>query len=729
MRFTAGEIPNFLNGVSKQPMSVRLPSQAEEDINGVNSVADGHGKRPPREIIQKITMVSSETPFIHFIDRGTGERDVVIIDNNELKIYDIETGALKTYNAVFGLGYLSGSGSDRDKFQAITLADYTFIVNRTKTVKMNETAGFGMPGTFKGNKQTYADLPSSPTDGDVWHIYGNDTDPYDNYYVKWDSSEGVWVEWGKPSDGTAGSEPVDWNLDTMPFVLYPDPSGTYDYIFTQGDWASRAVGSVGDTSASWWPDETHLNGHMATPSIIEYEIRSIFFWRNRLGLLTRDNILLSEADNYFNFWRTSMTELLSLDPIDFAISHETNTQLKTAVPFDRRLFVFSDTAQFVVDAQGALSHTTITSDLATEFASSDIAEPVGLGNSLFFSVEKDETTALREYYVEEDGIRTNADDVSEHVPGYIPKDVHWIAANRNEDHVFLIPGLAGGGSNSGRDHYVYVYKQWYDGETKKQSAWNKWYFGGVRVHAAFAVDSYVYFITEYNGNGQGYIERVNLRSKVLNCEDMDFTIYLDHLSHAIGADIQYNAGADETTIFPIAGGIDDWPALEDIVVFKGADWGAAKGELIDAVKSISGSGLVLDGDWTEAGATKDLWIGIKYSMELTLSEQYLRDPKGVAVSWGRTQMRRMSVTCNDTGYLKAEVTAPGRNTQTYEFTDKALGTTWTLAELEIRDDVFSFPVMSNTHNLTIKFINDSHLPSWLIKAEWEAQYSKHTSRR
>ena len=38
---TSTSIPNLINGISQQPAEIRLPSQAERQINGLSSVARG----------------------------------------------------------------------------------------------------------------------------------------------------------------------------------------------------------------------------------------------------------------------------------------------------------------------------------------------------------------------------------------------------------------------------------------------------------------------------------------------------------------------------------------------------------------------------------------------------------------------------------------------------------------------------------------------------------------
>ena len=49
MTLISTSIPNLINGVSQQPPSIRLSTQAEVQENGLSSVVDGLVKRPPTE--------------------------------------------------------------------------------------------------------------------------------------------------------------------------------------------------------------------------------------------------------------------------------------------------------------------------------------------------------------------------------------------------------------------------------------------------------------------------------------------------------------------------------------------------------------------------------------------------------------------------------------------------------------------------------------------------------
>jgi hypothetical protein len=132
MPLVSETIPNLINGVSQQPAPLRLPSQCEEQVNAYSSVVEGLKKRPPLEYVAKLNSLQVGNAFVHTINRDTTERYVVIITNGDLKVYDLG-GNQKTVNFVNGTSYLN-STTPSTGFRALTIADYTFIVNLSKTV-------------------------------------------------------------------------------------------------------------------------------------------------------------------------------------------------------------------------------------------------------------------------------------------------------------------------------------------------------------------------------------------------------------------------------------------------------------------------------------------------------------------------------------------------------------------------------------------------------------------
>ena len=53
MTLVSGSIPNFINGISQQPETLRLASQLEEQVNGYSVVSEGLIKRPGTEFVKR----------------------------------------------------------------------------------------------------------------------------------------------------------------------------------------------------------------------------------------------------------------------------------------------------------------------------------------------------------------------------------------------------------------------------------------------------------------------------------------------------------------------------------------------------------------------------------------------------------------------------------------------------------------------------------------------------
>ena len=137
MTLITSSIPNLINGISQQPPTLRLASQAEDQVNFKSSVADGLTVRPPSRHLAKVDDTNWSDAFIHTINRDVTERYVVAIRAGQLRVFEAGTGVERTVNAPNGWGYLSGAG--KDDYRAVSVADYTFILNRQQDVKVADT--------------------------------------------------------------------------------------------------------------------------------------------------------------------------------------------------------------------------------------------------------------------------------------------------------------------------------------------------------------------------------------------------------------------------------------------------------------------------------------------------------------------------------------------------------------------------------------------------------------
>lgn len=122
------------NGISRQPAILRSPDQTADEVNTWGDIATGVARRPPTVHVAELAVPDIDSAFVHHINRDKNERYIVVIADGVLKVFDQTTGEEKTVTAPGGTAYLSGPA---EAFKAVTVADYTFIVNSSVTVELD----------------------------------------------------------------------------------------------------------------------------------------------------------------------------------------------------------------------------------------------------------------------------------------------------------------------------------------------------------------------------------------------------------------------------------------------------------------------------------------------------------------------------------------------------------------------------------------------------------------
>lgn len=661
-------IPNLYQGISQQAASMRLPTQAEVQENAFSSIVEGLKKRPPTVHLAKLTSSSVGDAFVHVINRDATERYIVVIYSGTLKVYDFN-GTEKTVNFPNGSIYLSG-GVPRESFSAVTVADYTFIVNKAVVTAMNTATA---SGTAKGSKQRMTDLPAAGTNttGDIWEVSGDFANNFDNYWVKWDGS--VWRETIKPG--------VRYKFDasTMPYQLIREADGTF--TFKQATWNDRIVGD--DVSNP-------------IPSFIGRTLNDVFFHRNRLGFCSDENVIFSRAGDFFNFWSETVTNVLDSDPIDVSVNHTKVAILRHAVPFNTSLMLFADKVQFQMSARDLLTPKTVNINVTTEFEMNPKCKPVGSGQDLYFAVEKGGYTGVREYYVQPLTYTNDASEITSHVPKYIPPGAFRIIPSNSEDLLFVL--------NTTNRNEVYVYKYFWGGDNEKvQSSWSVWKLDdGDTILNGDVINNYLYLVIQRSDGV--YLEMANFQAGFVN-SDMGVLVHLDRKVLLTGS---YDAGTNKTT----------WTlpyAEANMTAVLGGGFGTAKGTVL-AVTRPSSTTVTAVGNY----ASSAVYLGRPYTMRYQLSEIFFKDNNDKSsITHYQLMLKNLEVLYDKTGYLRVEVTPSHRDPYVYTYTGNTVGET-TLGSITTASGKLRAPVYTTTKGLKIEFINDTYLPCFLQSAEWEA---------
>ncbi len=376
----------------------------------------------------------------------------------------------------------------------------------------DEVAQFGyLPGSG---------LPSPEADNFVAKISGDKSTGQDDYYVKWEGN--VWKETIRPvypgGSTTHAHEIVkknariNFNAATMPVNLYKafgrvnSVNNQIYFILSTVDWESR---TVGDLNTNPFPSFANyeLGGDSSTAPVdsddATYTINDIFFHRNRLGFVSDENVILSQAGEYFNFWHSTVLSVLDTAVIDVAVSNNEVAILKSAIPFQESLVLFSDLQQFKLTSDSFLTPTSVVVDVATNFETSTDTKPVPAGKTIFFPFQRGAYSGIREYFIDVASETNDANEVTAHVPEYIEGTVKKMAVSSNEEVLLIL-------SDTDRRE-LEVYKYYYNDKEKLQSAWSKWKFDAEIIDVEFIGS--VAFILFRRGDGTNdpvYLEKLNL---------------------------------------------------------------------------------------------------------------------------------------------------------------------------------------------------------------------------
>ena len=131
-------IPNLIGGVSQQPEILRLENQATEQVNDFSGVVEGLKKRPPTAHVSKISSSTLTNAFIHTINRDANERYIVVISDGFITVYTVSGTSKNVVMQTNASNYLTSS-NPRGEFKALTVNDYTYILNTSKTVAMDSS--------------------------------------------------------------------------------------------------------------------------------------------------------------------------------------------------------------------------------------------------------------------------------------------------------------------------------------------------------------------------------------------------------------------------------------------------------------------------------------------------------------------------------------------------------------------------------------------------------------
>jgi hypothetical protein len=593
----------------------------------------------------------------------------------------------------------------------------------------NDTQGNTQLTVVKDSVQRFTDLPTVSPNGYVVEVKGDESTNFDNYYVKFVTNNGGAFEEGQWEESVEAGIPFKFDYDTMPHVLIRQADGNFRFARVDGD--TYTISGTTYTLPKWGERTVGDLDSAPNPSFIDGKINNVFFFRNRLGFLTDDNVVLTRVSEFFNFFPETVLSVIDSDPIDVGASHTKVAILKHAVTMGEQLVLFSDQTQFVLTSSSdALTPKTANVVVATEFESSDQAQPVGSGSSIYYLTKKGSFAGVREYITQENVAIKDASNITVHVPRLIPSNIFKLAVSTNEDVLVLL-----GTDNPNK---LYINRWLYgDGFQKVLNSWSTFTFNSAKSikNIDFVGTDLFMVVEEANGTT---LEKIPFEAEFRE-PNAEFEFHLDHkvTEATTGVSISYNSGTDVTTFtlpyrlnasMSVVGRYLANGETSTFVDTQGNTKTLKPGQVVQTTNTTNGSTstITANGDFRNSKVI----IGESYLMHYRFSQQRLTEGSnaGEMIS-GRLQLHHFYIKFEDTGFFRVEVTPENRDTSTHKFTGRLLGaSSAAIGQINLETGTFRVPIMSRADRVDIDVKNDTFLPTQLSSAEYEAMFHMRSRR-
>lgn len=556
------------------------------------------------------------------------------------------------------------------------------------------------------------DLPLTCKNGFKVKVGGDIETGADDYYVKFKTS----------GDGAAGKgtwqETVGFNISkgidktTMPYRIIN--TGVNTFTLDYGSWDEREAGD----------DDTNPHPSFVSPSATDSRyIENIFFFKNRLGFLSRDNIIMSEAGEAFNFYRKTVSTLLDTAPIDIQVSSPNVVNLKNAVGFQENLIVFSEKGQFVMKGGDILTSKTVSVTPVTNFENDSSINPIALGSYIYFPVKRDKFYGFQEFTVNASTDVYDSNEITEHVPKYIPNNIVEMVGSSTENAIAVVSK-----GNTGEElSNIYVYRYFFSNNKKLLSSWFKFsVYGTIRgigfmgsdlniiIHQPTLQINYV-SQTSFN---QSYALKLPF-SSVSKAQEGTF----NHLT---------NLDFREKLIVNNSQTVDlDFKRFPSTTVCYKDDGSIIPITISNTVTHLSPFSLSKTTITFDDGAqTGTFYIGVPFDFKYTFSELVFKDSKGqggTPTNSSRYMLKNGTIFFDNTHTFQTKVTPKNRNAQLDTFSANTVGDTIT-GQLDVSDGGFRFPIFANSDDTTISIIDSTPFSININSAEFEGLVKPRSKR-
>ena len=542
-----------------------------------------------------------------------------------------------------------------------------------------------------GEVLTVDDLPRQSKHGFVVKV-ANSANEDDDYYLKFFANngldgEGVWEECVRPGDKT------NFDAATMPLQLVRTNATTF--TLSEVAWEGAQVGNTD-------PDGTNPQA-----SFVGKTINKMVFFRNRLVMLSDENVIMSRPGNFFNFWAKTAQTFSNVDPIDLSCSSTYPAIVFDAIQVNTGLVIFTKNQQFMLTTDSdVLNPNTAKINRLSSYNFNHKTNPVNLGTTIGFLDNANKYSRFFEMaQIRREG-EPEVVEQSKVVSQLFEKDLK-IISNSRENGLILF--------SEEDTPTLYGYRYFTSGNERILQAWFQWTVTGtVQYHCM--LDDALYVVVRNNNKDQllKYSVKLDDNGHFVTAGE-DYPIHLDHCTSVTTGGGTYNSTTNKTT-FPKPTGFE---SSNDIAAYD-TDSGLNLGRFAEV--TINGSNLEISGNWS--GET--FLIGYQFEMQVELPKIFFTYRSGNATRRDTRSdliVHRVKFNFGQVGFYNMEVNRIGKPLFNQEV-ESTPADAYNANNVGFVPDVTGVvPCYERNKNLIITVKSKHPSPATIISYQWEGKYT------
>jgi hypothetical protein len=464
----------------------------------------------------------------------------------------------------------------------------------------------------------------------------------------------------------------------------------------------------------WKPREVGDTVTNPMPSFVKFPIDTISFFKNRIIFTSRQNVICSQAGDYFNFFASTVITFVDSDPIDISASSKKPIRLKGTLSTSRGLLLFGDNGQYILETTTeAFSSRTAEINLLSTLSLQEDLNPIDIGTSVVFVEEGEKASAVYEMGINDNvGGKPTVIELTRLIPTYIPNAVSELKVSQTAGTIGLLSQI--------QLNKLYLYRFFQNGDSRI-SGWFRWNMPNDVEHFDFDQDI-LYIVTK---NGSNYIlSTVSLitetPSESLLFEGEYLDVRLDYFDYT--PTLVYDATADQTHIC-FKDGFESMD-LQAVLIYLNPDQAGYFEEQSMQVDLSQPIGqryfLTVDGDQTASRFA----IGFKYEATAQLPAFYFvrEETRALKDTVNIPTVNRIKVNSYNSGPYKTLVKATGRPDFTLTLPQITANVTAPNSIPLLRNAQATIPIFAKGNLFEFNLIADSPFPTAFTSLDWEGTY-------